>query len=41
MLGRRWMLAAISSMKIEGTISAGFRIRLSALIASSENPNPE
>jgi hypothetical protein len=39
--GRRWRLAAISSMKIDGTISAGFRRRLSDVIARSENPNPE
>ena len=40
MPGSRCRLAAISSMKIEGTISAGGSASDSAVIASSEKPKP-
>jgi hypothetical protein len=41
MPGNNRKLAATSNMKIDGTISAGVRTSDSAVMASSEKPNPE
>ena len=39
--GSKWRLAAISSMKMDGMISAGANMIDSAVIDSNEKPKPE